>query len=297
MNQGYTTNPIIALLALSAYGRAFPIIPETVWVGLEKVIPICNNEEDSRVPLNWIRDWSDTTKSMTEESLKQPFILKDFNFFDEKNLKSTKKNLKFGCWKNNEEFLWNIIPTSDISLHDSFSNLKVVGIQTSEQTSFYSDSSFLETIGFFKEKSNAQVWWQVSPSVLNHRFSLETSPYLFSERVGVSLFLCPFKNGITPEYKNALINAAYFIGKKSNLEQWIFPVCEIIECCFYDFILFGELSNSKTPPSHLSWMSDWPEIKKSVWESFIKGFGGQESACIELMCAYALNKTYPLFNN
>lgn len=288
MNCNHNTNSIIALLSTKAYERAFPSPPETVWLGLERIVRGLL-EEDERTPISWLKGWTSQSRSVFFESLSG--VSANYEDVDSSlNIASISKMKRSSQLSSKDEpVLWNIVPNDEGCVISD--KAKVVGI-----LSPHDDFKNVKTIKLLESavQTQAQVWWQLPSSFFLDAPSQESDPYLLSERLGVALFVLPPKTTQgQQEYKNALIQSAFLIGKSSSWNQWLFPTCDILEDCFYDLILQNKNFSSAPPVWFPVGVDDWIGLKRAVWSSFCKGLGSEVIA-EELLCAYVLSRVYPL---
>lgn len=132
-------------------------------------------------------------------------------------------------------------------------------------------------------------WWVV-PAQPSAWDSLSLDHYLLAHRLGVSMWLEAPAQSAWAAYTEALCASARLMSRFQDWEQWVWPVCDLIEQGFEETLLLG----SPTFKAKLPWKwegkarnPDWAKTGRVVWDALEQSLGGT-GALNEILVANSL---------
>ena len=126
-------------------------------------------------------------------------------------------------------------------------------------------------------QTSAQVWCEIPGEPSAWRALSEIHP-VWMHRLGVSLWLHPPQEASDwSAYAAMLEEQVSFFARDERWEQWVWPLCDLVQQCLEDVLTHGRPIHRKVLPwrsTPVGRSADWSKVRERVWDALEKTLGG-----------------------
>lgn len=295
MQRPFRVSPVLQFLALRALSAAGPAVGGSdPWCGVGLVAAKAMSDGPDRRPGAWLSRWprlavEDFWRGVDTRLVGefQPFEHGMGELVAAQNL-GRKKPVEWGQWpgEGGSDILMGVLPPASsgqlVSMPDP---IRVAGVVLPPSTV---EGSAKEVFELLRE-GGREGWWIV-PAEMEHWRALEPSHYQLAHRLGVAIWLEAPSQSMWPAYLELLADCSKHLARSAHWEQWVWPVCDLIQQGFEETLLLA----SPNFKSRIPWKwegraknPDWVKAGSVVWEAFEQSLGGR-GALEEILVANAL---------
>ena len=287
MQRPLCVSPMLVLLAARAHARVAGSLGMDVaadpWCGLSSVLPRTVSEGAGRTPSTWLSRWPAGAAQAFWSATRSPLIREAFRSTDHPGMEALvhavnaarRRPTVWGDWPNPPcEVDMGLAPSPHAAacLPD---NLRVGGLVVDPGSMDAPAKSLLEALAC----SHAEAWW-VAPPSRGGWHGLDPKALQLIHRLGVSLWLDAPVQGEWMDYQACMVRLAQNLARMQGWDQWVWPVCDLIEQSFEDVIATGRPASRQEGP--WAWEGrcrnpDWRKTRAALWAAVEQALGGEGS--------------------
>lgn len=281
-------SPMLHLLALRARS-VLGVARGDAWAGTFLAMERAVGEGSERLPYRWMDRWPVPVRESFWQAAGKAWAQGvDLPLDQLRAAADTKKPTSpWGQWNGEAEVQFGVAPIPTPLAPPR--SLKGVGV-VPEITP---DGFALSTLACLEaaKESGLAVWLDVPG---NAAMWQQWGPALWHQnhRVGVATWLHPPEHDKWADYAEFLAQQAAVLVRQSGWEQWVWPVCDLLEYSLEDVLLYGKPIHRSGVP----WKGDgrnkaaeWTKVRRRVWDSASAALGGA-GALEEVLVATVLAK-------
>jgi len=249
------------------------------WAGTRLAMERAVGDGRERTPARWMERWPAVAQENFWRSHERKWpITSDLPLPHQLAAgfhQARKKPVVWGAWGHEETTWLGVTPIADPGPLPR--SARVVGIVASLGPGGL-DKKTLQCIEAAKDQG-CQVWLLIpaDPVVWS---AWEGEHWRQCHRLGVALWLEAPAQDYWSDYVAFLGRATAHVVRQSDWEQWVFPVCDLLEFSFEDLIVYG----TPVKRNGLPWAwegrcksPDWSRVRHQVWDAASLAGGGAGS--------------------
>lgn len=293
MQRPLCVSPMLVLLALRAHATVAASLGEGAaadpWCGLSAVLPRAVGEGAGRVPARWLSRWPAAAVQDFWNATGSSLLAHAYQPGKHPGMEALIRAVNAG---RRRPTAWNeasgsidmgLVPVeAPAGVPDC---LEVGGLVFNPAAPDGREQALLEALA----SSKAEAWWVVPPS-REAWGALGPEALRLVHRLGVSLWLDAPAQGEWGDYLGSLARLSQALARMPGWDQWVWPLCDLIQQSFQDVILHGRPGHGSTGP--WAWEGrcrhpDWQKTRVAAWSAMEQALGG-EGALDEILVASVL---------